>query len=171
MMHEDDVFKAVQMRAAARAMPGELFDVMREAMEFVSQHSEPWYFSGQRLCGRLEGTLDALKERRVTGKTKAFEAPYGVDPERGTGRTTRQMQAAPPGAVFVSAHHGTKGYDKELARSLRREDLLIVDPSWLTEQRWQGLTLPGIVIDHAAKLAKEEQRCLELALTRVRSPK
>jgi hypothetical protein len=169
MNRDEQEKKAAQMRADARATPGELLDVLTEALEFVGIHSEPWYYRGQQLCGRLEGALDALKERRVTGKTKAFEAPYGVDPERCTGRTTRQMQAAPPDAVFVSANHGTKGYDKELASKINRNDLKIVDSSWLTSHRWQGAFFSGI--DHAAKLTKEEQRCLELALTRVRSPK
>jgi len=53
--------KAAAMRLAARAEPGSLLDVLEEALSFVSRHSESWYYSGQELCGKLEGKIDELK--------------------------------------------------------------------------------------------------------------
>ena len=92
-----------------------------------------------------------------------------IDPNRGTGRTTRQMLAAPQGAVFVSAHVGTVSYDKALALKHGRSDLKIVPPVWLTGGRWVGLRFTGIVVDHAASLSEGEQAWLQRALTYVRT--
>ena len=91
-----------------------------------------------------------------------------IDQERGTGRTTRQMEAAPHGAIFISANHSTMRCDIELSRRIGRSDLRIVRPDWLTDRRWMGLWLPGIVIDHATKLNEEQRFFLTAALTRVR---
>ena len=48
--------------------------------------------------------------------------------ERGTGRTTRQMENAPYGATFVwCSNHGLH-YPRMLAKHLGRDDLIIVGP-------------------------------------------
>ena len=91
-----------------------------------------------------------------------------IDPNRGTGRTTRQMLAAPQGAVFVSAHAGSVSYDKALALKHGRSDLKIVAPDWFSGGRWTGLRLTGIVIDHATQMTEQRQEYLQMALTRVR---
>lgn len=70
---------------------------------------------------------------------------------RGDGKTTRQMRAAPNGALFVwvnSALH----YPRTLAIRLERTDLEIVSPFDLEHDRMRGKTWPAIVIDHAADL-------------------
>ena len=87
---------------------------------------------------------------------------------RGTGRTTRQMLAAPIGALFVSCHVGALDYDRRLARKHGREDLKIVPFSYINGRRYMGLKLYSVVVDHAARLSKEEFRCLEIALTHER---
>ena len=95
--------------------------------------------------------------------------PPAVDPNRCTGRTTRQMQGAPYGAVFVSAHPGCVRHDRDLAAFHGRRDLTVVAPDWLTSRRWQGMTFTGIVIDHAADLSMKELTLLQHALVRVRT--
>lgn len=75
---------------------------------------------------------------------------------RGTGRTTKQMQLAPKGAVFVWVN-ACLSSPKHLASLLRRQDLLIVSSSWLEYPGgYLGKRLPGIVLDHAVDLTAEQ---------------
>ena len=74
--------------------------------------------------------------------------------KRGDGTTSRQMLGAPVGAVFVGASSDLL-YAKELARHLGRGDLRIVSPSWL-EHSWRGVSLKGLVVDHAAELTESQ---------------
>ena len=86
---------------------------------------------------------------------------------RGTGRTTRQIKDAPPGAIYVWCNNRTE-YPKMLALKLGRGDIEVVPPVWLV-QGWVGRTLTGIVIDHAARLNDCEWHGLRYAEARVRS--
>ena len=85
---------------------------------------------------------------------------------RGEGTTTQQMEAAPKGAVFVWCN-GHTDYAVRLARKIDREDLQIKSPAWL-DDGWRGVTLTGIVVDHAARLTDRQWDWLQEALTRVR---
>lgn len=85
---------------------------------------------------------------------------------RRDGATTRQMEAAPKGAVFIWCN-GKTDYAVLLARKLGREDLQIVSPTWL-EERWLGVELTGVVVDHAARLTDRQWDGYQGALTRVR---
>jgi len=87
--------------------------------------------------------------------------------DRGTGRTTKQMLDAPQGAIFISGNRAMTTYDTHLSQKHGRADLKVVAPYWLTELRWQGMTLTGIVVDHAARLSEAEKHALVSALTRV----
>lgn len=89
---------------------------------------------------------------------------------RQSGRTTREMQAAPKGAVFVWVSHHID-YPRDLAHKLGRYDLKIVGPEWLTDRRWMGLELSGIQLDHAAQeiMTREQWREYQNAITRVRT--
>lgn len=87
---------------------------------------------------------------------------------RQTGATTKQMETAPKGAVFVWCNSHTD-YAIHLARKIGREDLQIVSPAWLEWGRWRGLELTGLVIDHAAQLTDMQWDNYQAALTRVRS--
>lgn len=87
--------------------------------------------------------------------------------DRGTSRTTQQMLSAPREAVFISCHARACDYDRRLAHKIGRDDLRIVEPSWL-DHGWYGKILTGIVIDHAANLTEKQHCDLRLALTRVR---
>lgn len=86
---------------------------------------------------------------------------------RGEGTTTRQMKEAPKGAVFVWCT-GHIDYPILLARKIGREDLQIKTPTWL-EDRWRGLELTGVVVDHAARLTDRQWDGFHGAQTRVRS--
>jgi len=86
--------------------------------------------------------------------------------ERQTGRTTRQIQAAPKRSVFVWCN-GLIDYPRSLARRLGREDLEIVTPAWLEGHAWQGRWLSGVVIDHAARLTARQIENLDGVYARV----
>lgn len=74
--------------------------------------------------------------------------------DRQTGRTTRQMQAAPQGAVFVWCNSRVE-YPIALAKELGREDLVVQPMSWLEPRNVMGRTLSGLVLDHAAPLLSD----------------
>jgi len=88
------------------------------------------------------------------------------DEFRGTGTTTRQMKAAPHGAVYIWVHRASMAYAKDLAESIGRNDLLIVSKSWL-EHGWQGRDFSAIVIDHATSLSIRENQLYRQAQARV----
>lgn len=95
-------------------------------------------------------------------------AVVNADAYRQTGRTTRQMQALPQGAVFVWVN-GQLSYPKALARRIGREDLRIVGPSWVEQGQYRGMDLPEIEIDHAIRRMTERfWRGMIEARTRVR---
>ena len=73
-------------------------------------------------------------------------AKFGDD-ERGTGRTTKQMQDAPQGAIFVWCNNRAS-YARELARKIGRADLQIEPRNFLESDRRMGISKP-VVIDHA----------------------
>lgn len=79
--------------------------------------------------------------------------------DRLTGKTTTQIKNAPKGAVFIWCN-GTLGYPKDLARSLDREDLLVVGPSYVSNLRSYASTKP-VVVDHAARFTLEQWAILD----------
>ncbi len=87
--------------------------------------------------------------------------------ERGSGKTTRAMLAAPKDAVFVWVDHHFE-YPRALAIRLGREDLKIVSPGWLEDMRWVGTTLTGLRLDPDARLTDRQWECWRGARTRVR---
>lgn len=90
------------------------------------------------------------------------------DDFRGTGNTTRQMQAAPQRAFFIWPSRNSISYAKELAHKIGRADLQIVTPDWFDDQKWRGLELSGIVVDHATHLSVRQHQSLERARINVR---
>ena len=71
------------------------------------------------------------------------------DPNRGTGRTTRQILAAPQRAYFVAPTRAAAGYTRHLAAFLRRPDIHIETPDFVTDERYRGLTRGSVILDHA----------------------
>jgi hypothetical protein len=89
-------------------------------------------------------------------------------PDRGSGKTTRAMQAAPKGAVFVWVNHHLD-YPKALARHLGREDLKIVSPEWIEDHRWAGLDMTGLIRDPDTRFTDAQWDRWHAAKIRVRS--
>ncbi len=90
-----------------------------------------------------------------------------MDTTRGTGRTTRQMANAPKGAVYIWPNHQL-AYPALLASTIGRKDLQIVSPEWITEDRWRGVEVSGVVLDHATRLNTDEWTAYGEARTRIR---
>lgn len=67
---------------------------------------------------------------------------------RGTGRTKRAMQSAPPDAVYVLPHQGMEPYARALARHLGVK-LQFRSMQWLLQGHYRGLDANKIVLDHA----------------------
>lgn len=66
---------------------------------------------------------------------------------RQTGRTSKQIEAAPQGAVFVWVT-GDLGYPRRLAEQLGRDDLQFVAPLFLERGEFGGRDTV-VCIDHA----------------------
>jgi hypothetical protein len=72
---------------------------------------------------------------------------YPINPYRQTGRTTKQMQEAPPNACFVWCN-SRRSYPLALARRLNRSDLTIISPEMDTDKFHRGRTWT-VIRDHA----------------------
>jgi hypothetical protein len=70
-----------------------------------------------------------------------------TEPVRGSGRTSRQMRSAPPGAVYVVP--GLVEYGQRLARHLDRGDLIVLPVSFESVFRAVVGTRRQVVLDHA----------------------
>jgi hypothetical protein len=89
-----------------------------------------------------------------------------LDGKRGSGRTTQQMQRAPKGAIYIWCNSHLD-YPKRLASQLGRQDLVLVRPDWLSDRRYMGQRLSGIIIDHATTLSEEQLALYPSAVMRV----
>ena len=78
--------------------------------------------------------------------------------DRGTGRTTEQIKAAPRGALYVCIR-AEAGYAKAPAHALGRPDLKFAGPEAVGE-RLLGLRAP-VVVDHAVRLDPLQRMCLQ----------
>lgn len=86
--------------------------------------------------------------------------------KRGTGRTTRQIQAAPLAAVYVWPN-GETSYPRELALGLGRNDLRVMSAEAAFADhgaRLLGLAPGKVVIDHAVELNAERRLLLARVL-------
>lgn len=77
------------------------------------------------------------------------------DPQRQSGRTTRQMLAAPAAAAFIWPNNKLD-YPRQLSRHLQREDLNVFPPEDVLRIGDKRAT--DIVVDHAASLTAEQMR-------------
>jgi hypothetical protein len=77
-----------------------------------------------------------------------------IDHLAGTGRTTRQIEEARHGALFVWCNDRTD-YPKEVQHRLGRADVKIVGRQFFLEHL-RGLYRDDIVVDHATQLSQEE---------------
>lgn len=79
------------------------------------------------------------------------------DSDRQTGRTTRQMETAPIGSLFIWVN-ARLDYPKLLAARLGRTDLQIISPGKLEQGAiaLRGQRFSSILIDHAALLTDDQ---------------
>lgn len=75
-------------------------------------------------------------------------APRATQGARRSGRTTRQIQGAAEGSVFVVPSM-LMGDAVSIAIELCRSDVLFVTPEWINRDLWHGQTLTGLVLDHS----------------------
>lgn len=83
---------------------------------------------------------------------------------RRTRRTTKQLECAPKGAVFLWCNADTE-YPKRLARRIGREDINIQGKHVLGNcaEWFRGRRITGLVIDHAVQLTDDEYINLSIA--------
>lgn len=112
------------------------------------------------------------KAKAVQTPPERFPAPgWENDTARGSGRTTRQLQAAPKFAYYVCPNTASINYTKRLANSLGRSDLHFTTPDRL--DGLCGLGLSRVVLDHACMLTATEMenfRILQARGNEVTSP-
>jgi hypothetical protein len=70
-----------------------------------------------------------------------------------TGKTTRQLEGAPPNAIFIWCNENTS-YPTMLARSLGRTDIQVKGPGWIKSSR--GCNSVEIVVDHYTRLSDRQ---------------
>ena len=75
--------------------------------------------------------------------------------DRRTGRTTRQIENLPYGAIFIWCS-GSTHCPKMLAKKLGREDVEIFSISVLDQDTLRGREVTGMGLDHAAKLSTSQ---------------
>lgn len=76
------------------------------------------------------------------------------DPNRGTGRTTRQLKALQYGGFFVVEHHRQTPYVHNLCGYIGRPDIRVIAKDQLLHLL--GLTVTEVAIDHDVDLSAEE---------------
>jgi hypothetical protein len=91
----------------------------------------------------------------------------GDEGDRGTGRTTRQLQTMPQDGVFVWCNSSLL-YPRQLANHLGRHDVRIVAPIDLG--RLRGITLTAIRVDHAALLSNQQHDLIEALRRTIKKP-
>lgn len=79
----------------------------------------------------------------------------GWTSERGSGVTKSQLESLPLHGVFVWCNDRLE-YPRALAQSIGRLDIHIVSPGWLEDDRWRGMKMTGLHIDHAANLTDNQ---------------
>lgn len=86
---------------------------------------------------------------------------------RQTGRTTKQLRALKPNALFVWCN-GHMAYPKLLAMHLGREDITIVQPDYIKSDKWKGLTFSEVVLDHAYHACNKWNLTFQINLDTIR---
>jgi hypothetical protein len=93
-----------------------------------------------------------------------------IDQDRGTGRTTKQIMAAPYGAIYVWPVSHNVNYFNNLCMCWRRQDLQVRFPSALDYigELCSTPVLTGIVIDHGCRLTDRQLDNLAIAEQRIK---
>jgi hypothetical protein len=68
---------------------------------------------------------------------------------RGSGRTTRQMQALPHGGWFF--HNSSQKHMEDIRKAINRPDIHLYNVQLLLDiSRFRGVVIPGLLMDHHA---------------------
>ena len=118
------------------------------------------------MCAQLGQDIDECREMAWEEiKDRKGKMVDGVfvkeDTIRGSGRTTKQMQASAKDAIYVWPNDKTINYAVILAKAIDRGDLEIVSPAQFNDahiERFRGRRISEIVVDHATELNAEQQR-------------
>lgn len=73
---------------------------------------------------------------------------------RGSGRTTKQIKAAPKSAIYVVHNHGFKRYCMDIAKQLGRDDIKVIDLDQYELGATRGIK-NAVVFDHYVQETKE----------------
>lgn len=85
---------------------------------------------------------------------------------RCTGRSTRQMQAAPRNALYLVNREQMR-YARDLAHKHGRDDLKIADANqFFRDNHYKGVTDP-VIVDHCLDLSREEFTVLQIHNSRI----
>ena len=95
-----------------------------------------------------------MTESKRDSTVMVIDDPF-ADPDRGTGRTSKQMLEAPQKSIFVWCNSNLS-YPLYLAKYLRREDLCVVSPGEINYLWCSSKARGGIVVDHAAHLSDRQ---------------
>ncbi len=79
---------------------------------------------------------------------------------RGTGRTWRLIEQAPPNAVFVAPNRSVEDEAAEMRSMMGRSDVRVVGVHWLESGNWRGTAIP-IVLDHTIQVCVEDRHILD----------
>jgi len=79
-----------------------------------------------------------------------------VDKDRGTGRTTRQLNEMKEGGVYVIHHHSFESYCKNILKGTKK--LRFMTNQQVGRGDWMGLDVPCVDMDHhAVEMCTKEQ--------------
>jgi len=89
---------------------------------------------------------------------------------RRTGRTTQAMKNARPGRVlYVGLSRAHTSCHQTIAKELGREDIQCIPSQYLRHpERYYGLDITDIVVDHSIELDKTEKIGLAALLRQIR---
>ena len=103
----------------------------------------------------------SVKMRQSGELLEFFMDDSGDNLEQGTGRTIKQMRLAAKNAIYVWPNDLTRHEAVVLCQGADRDDLEIVGPSHLNDDRienMRGRIISEVVIDHATELTAEQLR-------------
>lgn len=111
-------------------------------------------------CVRMLDERYGIREASNLFETDLRAIAGMSDFERGTDRTTRQIEQAPKDAVYVCPSVRSISYHRKLAVYLGRQDLVNVSPYWFTDQSWRGRRR-SVILDHATLSAMNDRQIYE----------
>jgi hypothetical protein len=97
---------------------------------------------------------------------RSRKRPSVIEPERGTGRTTKQITEAPRYALYVMPNKQFLCYAGRIRERTGRGDLTFTWPEML--ERWSGVEAFGVVVDHAAVLTTKQKCIVDLLQARAK---